>query len=195
MTLKHITKQTNNKFLNMYLADFETPRGNICYQFASRKPEHALVMVAPKSSPDAVRMIPYFLKDGKTFVVLIQEFRFPVNRYLYGVPAGLVDDNESPFDSVKRELMEEIGAETIEITQTEPVSFTSAGMSDESIICFEAQVNITSNQSLEGTEDIKRLVVDLETLEQMLDEEEFGLQSRLQLKNFLLKQKLKQLSL
>ena len=62
-------------------------------------------------------------------------------------------------------------------------------MSDESIICFEAEVEIDAKQQLDEFEDIKLKVVDLNELEKMLNKEKFGLQSRLQLRSFLYKQK------
>lgn len=62
-------------------------------------------------------------------------------------------------------------------------------MSDESIICFEAKVEIDAEQQLDEFEDIKLKVVDLNQLEKMLNKEKFGLQSRLQLRAFLYKTK------
>ncbi len=60
-------------------------------------------------------------------------------------------------------------------------------MSDESIICFEAEVKLDKSQKLEDREDISIVVVNLKELEKMLDTEDFGLQSKLQLRAFLYK--------
>lgn len=146
--------------------------------------------MAKTKNADAVRIIPYFYdKNGNLKVVLIREFRYAINDYIFGVPAGLIDEGESPKTAAKRELREEIGARVIKIKQTEKASYSSAGMSDESIICFEAEVEIDAEQQLDEFEDIKLKVVDLNKLEKMLNKEKFGLQSRLQLRAFLYKTK------
>ena len=189
--LTNVKQLTKLKYLNMFQATFENDNGKeLKYNIASRKSIDNLA-VAGKRQDDAVRIIPFFYEDNKTKVVLIKEFRYPINDYIFGVPAGLIDEGERPEDSAKRELEEEIGASVISLVQTEISSFSSAGMSDESLICFEAEVKIDKKQNLGDFEDIEIIVVDLDELENMLDTQNFGLQSRLQLRCFLYKNSLK----
>lgn len=181
-----VEKLTNKKYLNLYEATFELDNGKqINYQIVSRKQN--LDLTKPNNSADAVRILPYFFDNGELKIVLIREFRFPINNYIYAVPAGLIDNDEDPIVSAKRELEEEIGASVVKIYQTEKKSYTSVGMSDESIICFEAEVKLDKSQKLEDREDISIVVVNLKELEKMLDTEDFGLQSKLQLRAFLYK--------
>jgi len=42
-------------------------------------------------------------------VVLVEQFRIPVNKYVLECPAGLIDDGEEPLVAIKRELLEETG--------------------------------------------------------------------------------------
>ena len=42
-------------------------------------------------------------------LVVIKEFRVPVETYEIGFPAGLIDSGETPEDAVRRELEEETG--------------------------------------------------------------------------------------
>lgn len=181
--LKSLTKQTDNKYLNMYLAVFETDGGEIKYQFASRRSEKDLVLLGGGGA-DAIRVLPYFKRDGKLFVVLISEFRYPVNRRIYAVPAGLIDNDEREAEALARELKEEIGAKLISYEMTDGTSFTSAGMSDESIICYEAEVELGEKPSLDEGEDIETVIVEFDRLPEFLRNNEFGLQSRLQIKAF-----------
>jgi ADP-ribose pyrophosphatase len=192
--LLQVKKQTNNKHLNLFLAHYQTKQGEFIYEFASRKQQLSAIACNNKQNKaDAVRMIPYMIKEGKIIVVLIKEFRHALNQYLLGVPAGLIDEGEDEYTAAKRELLEEIGATVVALEKTEAASFTSAGMSDESVICFEAQVELLQKQQLESTEDITIKLVELEQLPSLLDTEPFGMQSRLQLRAFYYKQKLNEL--
>jgi len=49
-------------------------------------------------------------------ILLVQQWRHPVQKLLWSVPAGAVDDGESPVQAARRELWEEAGcrASTVE---------------------------------------------------------------------------------
>ncbi|HWQ56464.1 MAG TPA: NUDIX hydrolase [Bryobacteraceae bacterium] len=47
--------------------------------------------------------------DGKNRVLLVRQFRLPANGYLWELPAGRLDDGETPLRAAKRELVEETG--------------------------------------------------------------------------------------
>ena len=184
----NLEKTSGGKYIKLYLAKYKTPNGEKLYEIASRKDVPDIINKTP--SPDAVRILPYFFDENVNLkIVLIKEFRFAINQYIYGLPAGLIEENENPIESAKRELEEEIGAKVVKICQTENLSYSSAGFCDESIVCFEAEVELNQKQHLDKFEDIMVKVVDLETLNKMLDAENFGLQSRLQLRGFYYKQK------
>jgi len=42
-------------------------------------------------------------------VVLERQFRYPVGKHVYELPAGKIDPGEDPLDTAKRELLEETG--------------------------------------------------------------------------------------
>ena len=58
------------------------------------------------------------LHKAQNKLVLINQYRVPINKYIYELPAGLVDNNEDIETSVRRELKEETGAVDFKI---EPV--------------------------------------------------------------------------
>jgi ADP-ribose pyrophosphatase len=90
-------------------------------------------------------------------LVLIKEFRVPINGYIWGFPAGLVERGESPEDTAKREIFEETGL-TISnyIRSTSPTTRTSPGMTDERLsIVFACATGIPNTRLLEDTEDIE----------------------------------------
>ncbi|MEM5831102.1 MAG: NUDIX hydrolase [Candidatus Aenigmatarchaeota archaeon] len=56
--------------------------------------------------PNAVVIIP-LIENNK--VILVKQYRFPIKRYLWELPAGKVENKESILKAAKRELLEETG--------------------------------------------------------------------------------------
>ena len=84
--------------------------------------------------PAAVAILPV-LPDER--LLLVKQYRHPVEDHLWEIPAGLIDAGESPLVAAKRELREETGYEAKE--WKERVSFfTSPGFTNERITLFEA---------------------------------------------------------
>lgn len=181
--LKNIEKVTSNKFVNLYKLHYSLNNKDFVYELATRRHDDSLAL-KNKQHVDAVRILPYYKKDDEIFVCLIKEFRFAVNDYLFSLPAGLVDNGEDPKCSAIRELKEEIGAEVITIIESEPNSFVSPGIVDESVICYEALVELTNNTSHDYSEDITLHIINLNEILEFLSNNNVDLQSRLLLKIF-----------
>lgn len=64
----------------------------------------------PKDSPiDGVGIVAILQKQSGPELLLQKQFRPPINKVVIEVPAGLVDEGESPEESAIRELREETG--------------------------------------------------------------------------------------
>ena len=181
-----VEKETNNKFLNLYHAYYKFSNDKIIdYQFSSRRSENNLVINSKGDRKiDAVRILPYYEKDGKIFVVFIKEFRMPLNKYIYSLPAGCVDFNEDALESAKRELSEEIGADVESIESMLENGYSSAGMTDENISSYIAKIKLNGEQHLEDTEDITIEIVELKDVINFINNNEFCLPSALQAEVF-----------
>ena len=96
----------------------------------------------------------------------------PINKYIYELPAGLVDSDDENFESaVKRELKEETGLDVIEIKKDLSCNqvYLSPGMTDESaafVYCIcEGEI---SNKFLEDDEDIEAILISQEEAREII---------------------------
>lgn len=93
--------------------------------------------------PGASAVVPLLTEEGSDkpasdpMVLLIHQYRYAAEGYLYEVPAGRLDPGEVPAQCAVRELKEETGydAERVEHLIT---MFTTPGFTDEKIHLFVA---------------------------------------------------------
>ena len=109
--------------------------------------------------PGAAAVVP-FLSDPEgeePQILLLRQFRYAADGYIYEIPAGRLDDGEAPADCAARELKEETGctAERIEPLFT---MFTTPGFTDETIHIFMA-TGLTHGQSAREPDEFAELVV------------------------------------
>lgn len=94
------------------------------WEYVTRSNAHAVVVIIALT--------------GERDIVLVEQYRRPVDRRVIELPAGLVGDQHGPDEEVleaaKRELIEETGftADSVELVMESP---SSAGMTNE-IISF-----------------------------------------------------------
>lgn len=107
--------------------------------------------------PGASAVLP-FLSDPAgpdPQLLLIKQYRYAAEDFLYEVPAGRLDPNEGPIDCARRELLEETGctAERIEPLYT---FFTTPGFIDERIHGFIA-TGLTRGESQREADEFMTL--------------------------------------
>lgn len=73
--------------------------------------------------------------DGR--VVLVRQYRYPVDASVWELPAGRLDPGESVEEAARRELEEEVGLRPRELTAL-AVFYTTPGFCDEAMHLFRA---------------------------------------------------------
>lgn len=165
-------KLTNNKFLNMYELDVQHRNGaETKYYVASRaKTTEDLAATSGEVKPVAV----FMLCQYRQCLVLIKQYRYPVGGYIYELPAGLIDEGESPVDAAKREMKEETGLDFVSLNTAWAQNpwLSSPGMTDEACTMIVGDgYGTPTNANQESSEDIQVVLVDEKEAIRILNEE------------------------
>jgi 8-oxo-dGTP pyrophosphatase MutT (NUDIX family) len=88
----------------------------------------------------AVLVIPILRPSGR--LLLIRQYRPPVDGYVIEFPAGLVDPGETPAAAAVREVLEETGYRG-QVTWIGPQTCSSPGMTSESVLLARMDIDET----------------------------------------------------
>lgn len=113
-------------------------------------------------------------------MILLKEFRMAINRPVYNLIAGMIEDGETPEECVKREVFEETGLKVDSIDLILPPSYSAVAISD--IMTQIAYVTVSgeiSNDNMSANEEIKAAFYTKEQIRQMLQTEKFSSRSQL----------------
>lgn len=171
--IKKLTSIAETKFLSLYNAEYINKKGKKRnWIIASRKDFNTLnsqYFDGMEINSDAVIMAAFHEESQK--IVCVKQFRVPLNDYVYELPAGLIDGDESVDATAMRELKEETGLDLISVNHKKSKNgvFASAGMTDESaaIVFCSCKGNL-SKQYLEEDEDIETILLSKEEAKELL---------------------------
>ena len=186
-----------SKFLHLYEMFFRQHGLDRRWTFASRKTREivekefsgkipvrpdAVLIVATVHGEKQTSCLPFRLPLGtdgdidpyvvqpSPRLVITKEFRPPLGDYEYAMPAGLMDADETPVDTAKRELFEETGLTLTEVTCVSPILYSSAGMTNESVqIVFGIAEGQITDEHTEESEDIETLLLSAEEIEDLIN--------------------------
>ena len=92
----NIHKLSDNKFLNLFHLDALTDSGRpFDYFFVSRRKADNIKLLTGDSAAEGVVIYPVLREDPEK-IVLIRQYRYPLGDHLYELPAGLIDEGETP---------------------------------------------------------------------------------------------------
>ncbi|MBU1087190.1 MAG: NUDIX hydrolase [Candidatus Omnitrophica bacterium] len=117
----------------------------------TRLPNGEIINLEIVKHPGAVLIVPFVNKNK---IILLKQYRPVIDQYLYELPAGTLEANESELSCAKRELIEETGYSTKKIKKIGQI-YPCPGYSTEKIIFFTAQDLTTRGNLLEKDEIIQ----------------------------------------
>ena len=184
-----VKRQTNNRFLNLYELDAVFRDGSRApyYGASRRKDVDCIKAVTHDNHADGVILYGVYGEE-KDKVVLIRQFRYPINGYVYEFPAGLVEPGEELVNAGVREMFEETG---LTFTPVEAGSymkpyFTTVGMTDESCgTVFGYCAGDPTNTHQESSEDIQVVIADRAECRRILKEENVAIMCAYMLMHFI----------
>lgn len=175
--IKDVKTLVKTKFVGLYDVEYKNKQNeDRHWMVASRKSEDELKKIYLEEKDDKIdAVVIAAFHESENKLVLIKQFRVPINNYIYELPAGLVDNDESMESTVARELKEETGLELVRINDVKSRQkvYLSPGMTDESVafvycIC-EGEL---SNEFLEDDEDIESMLISKEQAKEILKSDE-----------------------
>ncbi|KAL5526259.1 hypothetical protein ACEPAF_7982 [Sanghuangporus sanghuang] len=121
---------------------------------------------------DAVAILA-IIKSAKgsfpTSTVIIEQFRPPIGKYVVELPAGLIDEGETPEQTAIRELEEETGFKADKVIESSPIVVNDPGMTTANMkhivlgVTFPDELELREAK-LDDGEHITKRVVELSRL-------------------------------
>lgn len=187
---RDVQKLTDNPFLNLYHIDaVDTEGKDFNYYFASRNKENNIKMKTHDVRPEGI-VIYGVTTENEPKLVLIKQYRYPLDAYIYELPAGLVDGDETPAQAAVREMKEETGL-SLEVYEggaelyRRPF-YMGPGFTDEmSCAVFGTVAGTPKLDSKESTEDIQVILADRAEVRRILTEEQVSLRGAYLMTHFL----------
>ncbi|WP_129700256.1 NUDIX hydrolase [Anaerostipes caccae] len=188
--ISEVSRLTDNPHLNLYHLKGTNRVGKpLNYYIASRvKSLERLKLKTKRNDPDGI--IVYSLYGEKRDrVVLVRQYRYSIDDYIYEFPAGLVEEGEDYREAGIRELKEETGL-SLELIDADPMfekpGFMSVGMTDESCATIYGYASGTpSKKGQEDSEEIEIVLADREEVKRILKEEHVAIMCAYMLMHFL----------
>ena len=100
-----------------------------------RLPNGYIATLETIKHPGAALIVPFLSKDK---VILLRQYRPVIGAYIYELPAGTLDRNESPLSCARREIVEETGFLAKKFTYLGKI-FPVPGYSTECIHIYKAE--------------------------------------------------------
>ena len=160
MGFKKISSEYLNKhhYFTARKDSYETPSGKIVDPY--------FVVELPTS------VVAMAITEGNE-VILIRQYRYPINEVLLELPGGFIDASEQPQQAIQRELLEETGYSFSSIHYLGVTSGNPGVLDNFTHMFIALGGKKTSEQVLDNNEEIELQLMSLEQVKVMLQHQEF----------------------
>lgn len=100
-------------------------------------------------------------------LLLVRQYRYPLGKIIYEIPAGKLEPGENPYDSALRELEEETGYQCGKIEEIASF-YSSPGFSDELLTIYYTDTLKPGKQHLDDDEFLDVSAVELDEARKMV---------------------------
>lgn len=101
-------------------------------------------------------------------VIMIEQYRHPIQEKLLEIPGGFIDANESPDIAIRRELMEETGYDFDNIVYLGITAANPGVMNNFTHLFLATGGRKVADQQLDGNEEIEIVLKSLEEVKSLL---------------------------
>lgn len=169
MEFIHFEKVKDGKYLKNYEITYLNKIGKEKkYEIVSRRELKGIEDVG--GAPSGVSIV----ATCNDRLLLLHEFRMGVNRYIYNLCAGMIEDGESIEQCIERELYEETGLQVKEIKKILPPSFAAVAISDTTTYIAFVEVMGEFSDHTSDNEQIHAKLYTREEIQKLLDTEPFS---------------------
>lgn len=169
MELLKMEKVKDGKYLKNYELTYINKVGREKkYEIVSRSEIPGPEMLGKRVS--GVSIVAYH--DDK--MLLLKEFRMGVNRFVYNLCAGMINEGESMEECIQRELYEETGLSVKKIRSILPPSFSAVAFSDVKTQIAFVDVEGEFEDHTSENEQIIANFYNKEEVRELLETEEFS---------------------
>ncbi len=169
MQFIHFEKVKDGKYLKNYEITYLNKKGKEKkYEMVSRRDLKGIEDIG--GAPSGVSIV---ATCGDRFL-LLHEFRMGVNRNVYNLCAGMIEEGESIEQCIQRELYEETGLQVKEIKKILPPSFAAVAISDTTTYIAFVEVQGEFNDHTSDNEQIDAGLYTKEEIRKLLDTEPFS---------------------